>query len=462
MPLDPEYPVERLRYMIEDAQVGIVLAQKKLMERLPVSGEVAVVDLEGEWRSQGEQGEENLPPVTQPNNLAYIIYTSGSTGRPKGVGVEHGNIVRLVKETDYVVMDEKEVFLQLAPVSFDASTFEIWGSLGNGARLEIISAGRPTLEELRRTVEERGITTLWLTTGLFHQVVEGEVERLRGVRQLLAGGEVLSAEQVKRAGEKLEETRIINFYGPTEGTTFSCCYGMNREQVRRLGEHVPIGVPITNTRMYVLDEGMEAVPVGVVGELYIGGAGVARGYWGQAGMTAEKFVPDRFSQREGERLYRTGDRVRWREHGNLEFVGRKDEQVKMRGYRIELGEIEVVLQQQAGVEQCVVVMREEEGAGTAGGLHSRGHSRSGNRSGRRSRNRNRAGRGEVKAVSAAVSARVHDTGADSSAGAAAADSQREDRSAEPAGAGGAFNLGRREKHRVRRWKRSWPASGRRC
>jgi len=232
--------------------------------------------------------------LTEPGNLAYMLYTSGSSGQPKGVAVEHKSIVRLVKETDYVQFSAAEVWLQFAPLSFDASTFEIWGCLLNGGRLVVFPPYLPSLDDLGTVIESRGVTVLWLTAGLFHQMVENGVEHLRGVKQILAGGDVVSLGQVGKALKALPGTRIINGYGPTENTTFSCCYGMSEEEVQgeRKQETVPIGRPIANTQGYVLDEGMDAVPVGVWGELYVGGAGLARGYVRRPELTAERFVPN--------------------------------------------------------------------------------------------------------------------------------------------------------------------------
>jgi len=212
--------------------------------------------------------------------------------------------------------------------------------------------------ELGQVLRGEGVTTLWLTASLFNAVVEEAPEALRGLKQLLIGGEALSVGHVKKAYEQLPGTRIINGYGPTEGTTFTCCYGIPRE----LGERrsIPIGVPIGNTRVYVLDEGMEPVPEGVCGEVYIGGDGLARGYLRRGDLTAEKFVPDPFAKEAGGRLYRTGDVGRYLGDGTIEYVGRKDEQVKVRGYRIELGEVEAVLAQHPRVEGCAVVVREDE------------------------------------------------------------------------------------------------------
>jgi amino acid adenylation domain-containing protein len=356
MPLDPDYPEQRLRFMLDDSRAPVVVTSMDVRGRLPAfEGDVVTLDDE---RSALESESESDPrvPVTSAN-LAYLMYTSGSTGEPKGTSIEHHSVVRLVQSTDYVEFGPDEVFLQFAPVTFDASTFEIWGSLLHGSRLVVYLARDPGLTELGRVIRDSEITTLWLTAGLFHQLVDDQPESLEGVRQLLAGGEALSVEHVNRARELLREGgRIINGYGPTENTTFTCCYPMTRDTV--IGHTVPIGRPIANTRVYVLDDHLQPVPVGVAGELCIGGDGLARGYLNQPGLTAECFVPAQFSEEPGARLYRSGDRVRYREDGVIEFLGRRDQQIKLHGFRIEPGEVEAVLGRHPDVRDAAVIIRE--------------------------------------------------------------------------------------------------------
>ena len=274
--------------------------------------------------------------------------------------ISHRAVSRLVLNTDYGDFKPEDVFLQLAPTSFDASTFEIWGCLLNGGRLVIPTGERASVEELGEQIEKHQVSVLWLTAGLFHQVVEQALGKLTSVKQLLAGGDVLSVAHVRRVGKELNDVQLINGYGPTENTTFSCCHRMTAEEMLGLGESVPIGAPINNTFAYVLDQKMNPVPIGIRGELYLGGAGLARGYWNNPRLTAEQFVPNPL-RGVGERLYRTGDQVRWRNDGRIEFLGRVDDQVKIRGYRIELGEIEARLREQRGVQEAAVVVREEGG-----------------------------------------------------------------------------------------------------
>ena len=317
--------------------------------------------LDADWDVIALNTDEALPEtVVSADQLAYVMYTSGSTGTPKGVAVTHGGVLRLVTSPNYVRLDAEQTLLQLAPLTFDASTLEVWGALLNGGRLVVMPPSVPTLDEISRVIVEEEVTTLWLTAGLFHLMVDEQLAGLSQVEQLLAGGDVLSVRHVEKylAAIAESEQRLINGYGPTENTTFTCCHVMDGQT--GLNGSVPIGRPITNTQVYVLDAEMQVVPMGVVGELYIGGAGLARGYFNQPELTAESFVPHPYSTEAGERLYRTGDMVRWHESGELEFVGRVDGQVKIRGFRIEVGEIEAVLAGHAGVREAVVLVREDD------------------------------------------------------------------------------------------------------
>lgn len=356
LPLDPMYPAERLSLMLEDAQVSILLTQQHLKDRLPLS-QAKVVCLDSDAEMFTQHSQQNTLSRTTPDNLAYIIYTSGSTGRPKGVTVPHRGVVRLVKDTNYVNLSTQDVFLQLAPISFDASTLEIWGCLLNGGKLAVMPPHTPSLPELAQALKDYGVTVLWLTAGLFHLMVDEYVEDLRQVRQLLAGGDVLSVPHVQKLLQGAGQCRLINGYGPTENTTFTCCYSLNRNTP--IHGSIPIGRPIANTQTYILDRNLQPVPIGVPGELYIGGDGLARGYLHQPELTDQKFIPNPFSNQLGDKLYKTGDLVRYLPDGNIEFLGRLDYQVKIRGFRIELGEIEAALEQHPGVIQTVVMARED-------------------------------------------------------------------------------------------------------
>ncbi|RKH09839.1 amino acid adenylation domain-containing protein [Corallococcus sp. CA053C] len=355
LPLDPGYPQERLAFLLEDTGTPLVLAQRHLVEKLPAK-RPPVLALDAEWDAIATARTDAPVSGAGPESLAYVIYTSGSTGRPKGVCVLHRGVVRLVKETGYARFSAEEVFLQVAPLSFDASTFEIWGALLNGGRLVVFPPERPTLTALGETVKREGVTTLWLTASLFNTMVDEQPEALRPLRQLLAGGEALSVPHVKRALTALPGVRLINGYGPTESTTFACCHTLTEAD---LVGSIPIGRPIANTVAYVLDRHGSPVPIGVAGELHLGGDGVARGYLNRPELTAERFVPDPFSSDAQATLYKTGDVVRYRADGVLEFLGRADHQVKLRGFRIELGEIESVLAKHPQVREAAVVVRED-------------------------------------------------------------------------------------------------------
>jgi aspartate racemase len=356
VPLDSKYPKERLALMLSDSQVSVLLTQEKLLTQLP-EHQAKVVYLDTHWSSISQQDCDNPIGEVKTDNLAYICYTSGSTGTPKGVSVPHRGVVRLVKQTDYINFSTEEVFLQLAPISFDASTLEIWGSLLNGAKLVIMPPHTPSLEELGQVIQRHQVSTLWLTAGLFHLMVDERLQDLKPVRQLLAGGDILSVSHVQKVLRELPQCQLINGYGPTENTTFTCCYTIT--EPLQNGNSIPIGKAIANTQVYILDTYLQPLPIGVPGELYIGGDGLARGYLNRPELTAEKFIPNPFSQEPGARLYKTGDLVRYLPDGNIEFLGRIDNQVKIRGFRIELGEIEATLSQHPGVQKTVVMVRED-------------------------------------------------------------------------------------------------------
>jgi aspartate racemase len=353
VPLDPGYPSARLAFMMEDAEVGTLITQQSLLDHFSDSTTRAVcfdeLDLANELSS-------NPTCAGNGDSLAYVMYTSGSTGKPKGVAVTHRNIVRLVKNTNYARLASDEVFLQFAPISFDASTFEIWGSLLNGARLALMPGGAASLDELGVALKKHQVTTLWLTAGLFHLMVDTHLDDLKGLRQLLAGGDVLSVPHVKRVLQELPDCRLINGYGPTENTTFTCCFPITEAGVNG---SVPIGRAISNTSVYVLDRHRNPSPIGIPGELYVGGDGLARGYLNRPALTAEKFIRGPLGVRDT--LYRTGDLVRYRKDGELEFLGRIDGQVKVRGYRIELGEIETVLGEHQAIREAAVITRKDQG-----------------------------------------------------------------------------------------------------
>jgi surfactin family lipopeptide synthetase C len=356
LPLDASYPCERLRYMLRDAQARLVITQHEL-SGLVSEGSWSSVLLDMEHEEICRRKKEDLAIEVEPENLAYIIYTSGSTGVSKGVAVCHRGVVRLVRGVDYVKLDEDEVLLQSSPLTFDASTFEIWGALLNGARCVVMGQRVPAARDIGKAIREKNVSTLWLTSSLYNAVIDEAPEELTGIKQLLIGGEALSVEHVLRGRNKLDATTMINGYGPTESTTFACSYRIG-PQGRNYGASIPIGRAINHTEVYILDGRMDLVPAGILGEIYIGGDGLARCYLGKPDLTAERFVPNPFSRKAGARLYRTGDIARYLPDGFIEFLGRKDNQVKIRGHRIELEEVESALERCPGVSQAAVVAQD--------------------------------------------------------------------------------------------------------
>jgi len=360
VPLDPAYPKARLDLILEDTGRPHILTRKSLASSILAEQSSRILLFDEAESFLSSEPEQNLEAAAGPKNLAYVMYTSGSTGRPKGVAVEHRGIVRLVRGANYCHFGPDETFLQFAPISFDASTFEIWGALLNGSALVLMPPKSTSLEDLLRAIRKHSVTTLWLTAGLFHLMVEEHRDGLGTLRQLVAGGDVLSPRHVRLFLERAPDTTLINGYGPTENTTFTCCHVMRAGD--SLPNSIPIGKPISNTRVYLLDENMIPVSVGEVGELYAAGDGIARGYLNDPDGTAAKFLLDPFTEEPNQRMYRTGDLARWRPDGIIEFVGRADNQVKILGHRIEPTEIEAVLERHGQVKQTCVVARVENGS----------------------------------------------------------------------------------------------------
>lgn len=358
VPLDPSYPSERLALMLSETRAGVLITQSHLAAGAPPH-RASVMEIDSDWGSN--IGDECPDPanLNTSESLAYVMYTSGSTGRPKGVMVPHRAVMRLVLGANYVKLDSDSVVLQLAPVSFDASTFEIWGPLLNGGKCVLFPKnGPPDICELSAVLKEKEVNTLWLTASLFNTIVTESPEVLEGVSQLLTGGEALSARHVRMAGELFPDMRLINGYGPTETTTFAAAYSIPN-LIPDTWNSIPIGYPITETDLYVLDDDMKRVQPGIEGELFIGGSGVALGYLDQPELTNQQFVSNPFSDDPNSRLYRTGDIVNADADGCIHFVGRKDDQVKVRGFRIELGEIEHVLNGHVAVRDAKVIVQQD-------------------------------------------------------------------------------------------------------
>src|SRR3990167_4261269 len=366
VPIDPDYPEERVQFILEDTGSRLILKQSHLLAGLDeVNSKVTRLLLDQEPYSQEEQ--TNLSTRIQSKDLAYVIYTSGTTGKPKGVMVEHQNVVSLITGDHNLDIKSSDSFIQLASSVFDAATFEIWGALCNGGRLIVPANDLDILgnvKQFKTYLVNNKVTILWLTKTLFESLYQAEKGLFVNLRYLLVGGEALNPVSIKELClQELQPEYIINGYGPTEGTTFSTFYRCKDDGYAS----VPIGKALNNRKTYVLDVNLNPVPVGVIGELYIGGAGLARGYLNREELTAERFIRNPFASEEDTakgytRLYKTGDLVRWLADGNLEYIGRNDFQVKLRGFRIELGEIESKLLGYPGVKQSVVLLKEKEGS----------------------------------------------------------------------------------------------------
>jgi amino acid adenylation domain-containing protein len=361
VPLDPNYPSERLEFMLNDAAPGVLLTQQALERKLrPVA--VELVALDRDWSTIAEHGCENLTPESiglRSDHLAYVIYTSGSTGRPKGAMNEHRALInRLQWMQDQYRLDVSDRVLQKTPFSFDVSVWEFFWTLMAGARLIIARPqGHQDPDYLRALIEQAQVTRLHFVPSMLQSFVANlRMGQCPSLRHVVCSGEELTASLQHQFFQRLPGVRLSNLYGPTEAAvdvTFWECRPEDR------GPRVPIGRPISNTRMYVLDSRGRAVPIGITGEIYIAGAGVGRGYWNRAELTAERFVADPFSSDPQARMYRTGDLGRWRADGTIDYLGRNDDQVKIRGFRIELGEIEAQLALHEQVKEAAVIARQE-------------------------------------------------------------------------------------------------------
>ena len=354
LPLDPEYPPERIVFMIDDSQARVVLTQSALLHRLPDTAALTIC-LDTDSPTFSDESSENLQAWAAPDNLAYVIYTSGSTGRPKGVLVTHRGVTNMIEASlKLFEVNSSSRILQAASLSFDASVLEIFMALLAGATLHL--SGREVLAsgtDLGQLLRDSAITTLAITPSLLDTIPESEYPALHTI---ILGGEASSAATAARWSRG---RRLFNAYAPTEATVYATAMPCVEGEARVL----PLGRPISNMQIYLLDERGQPVPIGITGEIHIGGVGLARGYLNRPRLTAEQFVPHPFSRMPGARLYKTGDLARFHAGGEIEFVGRADQQVKLRGFRIELGEIETVLSQHPGVREAVVVAREHDSGG---------------------------------------------------------------------------------------------------
>jgi surfactin family lipopeptide synthetase A len=352
VPLDPTYPADRLVHLLQDTQLGVVLTQRSLLSPPPVDN-LDVLYLDSDWNTIAQESAQPVPNECKPENLAYLIYTSGSTGKPKGVEITHQNLVHSTYARSLYYGPDAGRFLLLSSFAFDSSLVGILGTLCRGGAL-VMTPGplQANLPQLAQLVAQHRISQLLCVPSLYSLLLEqAKTGQLASLRTAIVAGESCPAELVQRHYELLPNATLFNEYGPTEAAVWTTVYKCEPGQTAKL---VPIGRPIPNARVYVLDPGMNLLPVGVPGELYVGGPGVVRGYLNRPEETAERFVPDPFSLMSDARLYKTGDLVRYLADGNLEFLGRLDHQVKLRGFRIELEEIEAAIAEYKGVRQAVV------------------------------------------------------------------------------------------------------------
>ena len=369
VPLDPQYPSKRLAFMIYDSEVRVLLTEQQIATQLPAAAlPQEVVCLDSDWDVIAHESDVNPRNLTEPDNLAYVIYTSGSTGTPKGVSIAH----RAAVNHFFVIKGEFElrpsdVVLQFSSFSFDVSLEEIFPALFTGASVVLRGAEAWTTADFIHNISELGLTVLDLTTAYWHQLIKdcaANEEKIpnNNLRVVLAGGDTMLPEPVRLWQQsQLSSTRLINGYGPTETTITATGFDIPPRFFEEATQRkIPIGRPLENRTMYVLDRRGNLAPLGVAGELHIGGNLIARGYLNRPDLTAERFIPDHFSDQPGARLYKTGDLTRYLADGNIEFLGRIDQQVKVRGFRIELGEVEAVLDQNTAVRECIVKAREDK------------------------------------------------------------------------------------------------------
>lgn len=356
VPLDPDYPSERLNAMLDDADPLLVLTQEHLLNRF--SADARHLCLDHDRNLLADEPTADLPPVVNPKSLAYAIYTSGSTGKPKGVlNVHEGIVNRILWMQDTYKLTPADRVLQKTPYSFDVSVWEFFWPLMTGATLVVAQpGGHKDPSYLTRTIAERQVTTIHFVPSMLSIFLDaGELDRCRSLRRVFVSGEALPYELQQRFFERLP-AELHNLYGPTEAAVDVTYWACRPDYPRSI---VPIGHPVANTQIYILDRNLQLSPVGIPGELHIGGTQLARGYLNQPELTAEKFIPDPFSTSSGSRLYKTGDLARFLPDGSVEYLGRIDHQVKLRGFRIELGEIEAALDESEGIRQSVVMLRED-------------------------------------------------------------------------------------------------------
>jgi amino acid adenylation domain-containing protein len=354
LPLESSYPSERLAFMLQDASVSLLLVHHDKLQRLPpFSGPVVRLDSASDSDAIGRQSSQPLPPAACPDNLAYVIYTSGSTGKPKGSSIFHRGICALSFDRDFHPFSPQDRVAQASNVSFDPSTFEIWGALLHGAHLVGITADPARApEDFSAQVREQAVTVMFVSTAVLNLLARQFPSTFQHVHTLVFGGEAADPVALRELFLHGPPRRLLNGYGPTECTVFSSFHHVSSPPP--VGSPVPIGRPLSNGPLYILDKHLHPVPIGVPGELYVSGERLGRGYFNRPELTARIYLPDPFSSRPGARLYKTGDLARFLPDGRIEYLGRIDHQVKIRGFRVELGEIEEQLRLHPGVEECTV------------------------------------------------------------------------------------------------------------
>ncbi|HEX4373581.1 MAG TPA: amino acid adenylation domain-containing protein, partial [Puia sp.] len=359
VPIDPEYPDDRINYMLSDVEGDIVLSNTACKSRIPSNKNI--IELDGDWKKISKSSKENIRRTPKPHDLAYVIYTSGSTGKPKGVMNEHiGLLNRLIWAQNYFKLTHEDAVLQKTTFCFDVSVWELIWPLLVGTKLVFAKpGGHKDSDYLKSVIEEEKITTIHFVPSMLDLFLfDLEQNECKSVKKVLCSGEALKSAQVKLFKEKLPGVELHNLYGPTEAAIDVTCWSL-QNNLKDL-QIIPIGKPVLNTQIYILDEKNNLLATGQMGELYIGGIQVARGYLHRPELTAERFLPDPFSIIPGAKMYKTGDLAKWLPDGNIDYLGRTDDQVKIRGFRIELGEIENVLQQFPGIKNCVVIAPEDD------------------------------------------------------------------------------------------------------
>ena len=352
LPLDTNYPIERIDFMLTDSRASTVITSAARQNKIRNNNQILVIE---DCLANNEQPPTtNLCVSTREDDLIYANYTSGSTGQPKGVAITHRSVLHLLQNPTFVKLNSDTVMLQLAPAAFDAFTFELWGPLLHGGKCILHHESLPTLQGIRDAINDHGVTLMFITTSLFHLIIDEDLDLLSPLRQLVVGGETLSIKHIRKALTALPTVEIINAYGPTECTTFSTTHPIQEQDC--LLPSIPIGRPINNALIYILNDQYQQVHHNVIGDIYIAGPGLAREYLNAPELTDKKFISNLPFLKPGERIYQTGDLGRVLPNGDIEFIGRADDQVKIHGFRVELGEIETTLNNHPQIKQAIVAV----------------------------------------------------------------------------------------------------------